>query len=86
MPPEPGASLVKEGPGIGPVEAFDYHRVQERRLKISQVYAVASARLGRKRFPVGSDAARLAADVPQGSVAPDIAFRMLGMALDRDRA
>jgi len=44
---------------------------------------MASAGLGFKRLPMGDDAADLAAHVPQRSIAPDVAFRVLGMALDR---
>src|SRR6185437_16127513 len=35
-----------------------------------------------KRLTMGNDAARLAAHIPQGSIAPDVAFRAFGMALD----
>ena len=44
---------------------------------------MASAGLGFKRLPMGDDAANFAAHVPQGSIAPDVAFRVLRMALDR---
>lgn len=42
-----------------------------------------SARLGFQRLPVGHDAARLAAHVPQRPITPDVVFRVLGMTLDR---
>ena len=47
---------------------------------------MASAGLGFKRLPMGDDAANLAAHVPQSSIAPDVAFRALRMALDRHRS
>jgi len=47
---------------------------------------MASAGFGFKGLPMGDDAANFAAHVPQGSIAPDVAFCILGMALDRDRA
>jgi len=74
---------VEEFPGIRSIEAPDDYRLQERRFKITQVHSMASAGLGFKRLPMGDDAADLAAHVPQRSIAPDIAFRVLGMALDR---
>jgi hypothetical protein len=40
---------------------------------------------GFKRLPVGDDPAGLASKVPQGSIAPDVTFGVLGVALDRDR-
>jgi hypothetical protein len=45
-----------------------------------------SAGRGFKRLPVGDDPAGLAPKVPQGSIAPDVTFGVLGVALDRDRA
>jgi hypothetical protein len=76
---------IKEFPGVRPVKAPDDYGSQERRLEIAQVHAVTGAGLGLKRFPVGDDAACLAADIPQGSIAPDVAFRVLGVTLDRNR-
>lgn len=45
-----------------------------------------SAGCGLKRLPVGDDPARLAPKVFQGPITPDVAFRVLGVALDNDRA
>ena len=41
---------------------------------------------GFNRLPMGEDTAGFAPNIPQGSIAPNIAFRILRMALDRDRA
>ena len=76
-------SSVEEFPRIGSVKAPDDDGLQERRLEIAQVHAVASARLRREWFPMRDDAARPAADVPQGSIAPDVTFGVLGVTLDR---
>jgi hypothetical protein len=76
---------VKEFPRIGAIEAPDDYRLQERWFEIAQVYSMASAGLGFERLPMGQDAANLAAHVPQRSIAPDVAFRVLWMALDRHR-
>jgi len=44
------------------------------------------AGLGLQRLPMGNDAARLAAHVPQRPVTPDVAFRVLRMTLDGHRS
>jgi hypothetical protein len=74
---------VKKFPCICPIEALDEYGLQERWLKIAQVYPMAIARRGFKWLPMGNDAARLAAHIPQGSIAPDVTFRVFWMALDR---
>ena len=71
---------------IRPIEAPNDDRLQERRFKIPQVHPVTSGGRGFNRLPMGDDAAGLAAKIPQRSIAPDVAFRILGMTLDRDRA
>lgn len=76
---------VEEFPGVRSIEVPDDYRLQERRFKITQVHSMASAGLGFERLPVGNDAADLAAHVSQRSIAPDVAFRVLGVALDRHR-
>ena len=43
---------------------------------------MARAVLGVKWLPMGNDAATLAAHIPQSSIAPDVAFRVLRMPLD----
>jgi len=45
---------------------------------------MASAGRGFKRLPVGGDAAALAPNIPEGAITPDVAFGVLGMALDED--
>jgi hypothetical protein len=77
--------LVEEFPAIRSIKVPDDDRLQERWFKIAQVHSMASARLGFERLPMCDDAANLAAHVPQGSIAPDVALRVLGMALDRHR-
>jgi hypothetical protein len=74
-----GKRSVKEFPGIRSIEAPDDYRLQERRFEITQVHSMQSAGLGFKRLPMGDDAANLAANVPQGAIAPDVAFRVLRM-------
>src|SRR3546814_3853858 len=74
---------IEECPGIRAVEAPDDHRFQEPWIEVAQVHSVPGAGFGFQRFPVGNDAARSAAHIPQRPVAPDVAFRVLGMALDR---
>src|SRR3546814_10552232 len=74
---------VEECPGIRAVEAPDDHRFQEPWIEVAQVHSVPGAGFGFQRFPVGDDAARFAAHVPQRPVAPDVAFRVFGMTLDR---
>jgi hypothetical protein len=75
---------IQEFPGVRPIEAPDDNRLKQRGFKIPQVYAVASAGRGLDRLPVGDDTAGLAPHIPQTSIAPDIAFRVLGVALDGD--
>ena len=65
------------------IEAPDDHGLQELRFKVAEVHSVTSTCLGLERLPMGADAASLAAYGPQGSIAPDVALRVLGMALDR---
>src|SRR6185437_5748100 len=77
---------IQEFPGICSIEAPDDHRGQKLGLEVPQVHAVASARQGFNGFPVGDDPAGLAPEGSQGSVAPDVAFRVFRMALYRDRA
>src|SRR3546814_5710098 len=72
---------VEECPGIRAVEAPDDHRFQEPWIEVAQVHSVPGAGFGFQRFPVGDDAARFAAHVPQRPVAPDVAFRVFGMTL-----
>jgi hypothetical protein len=43
---------------------------------------MASAGRGFKRLPVGGDTAVLAPNIPEGAITPDVAFGVLGMALD----
>ena len=62
--------------------ASDDHRFQQRGFKITQVHAMHGTGLRFKRLPMGDDAADLAAHVFQGSIAPDVAFRVLRVALD----
>jgi hypothetical protein len=45
-----------------------------------------SAGRGFKRLPVGDDPAGRASNVPQGPITPDVAFRVLWVALDNDCA
>jgi hypothetical protein len=47
---------------------------------------VPSARLGIQWLPVSDDPAGLAPNVLQGPIAPNVAFRVLRMALDENRA
>src|SRR3546814_2414053 len=70
---------VEECPGIRAVEAPDDHRFREPWIEVAQVHSVPGAGFGFQRFPVGDDAARFAAHVPQRPVAPDVAFRVFGM-------
>ena len=77
---------IQEFPGVRPIEAPDDNRLKKRGFKIPQVYAVTSAGRGLNWLPMGDDTAVLAPNIPQGSIAPHVAFRILGMALDRDRA
>src|SRR3546814_494878 len=56
---------VEECPGIRAVEAPDDHRFQEPWIEVAQVHSVPGAGFGFQRFPVGDDAARFAAHVPQ---------------------
>jgi hypothetical protein len=80
-----GSRSVKKFPCNRSIEVLDEYGLQERRLEIAQVYPMAVARRGFKRFPVGYDAARPAAYSSQGPITPDITFRVFGMALDRHR-
>src|SRR5438105_301682 len=75
-------SSIEECPGICAVKAPDDHRFQQLRLEVAQVHSVPSARLGFQWLPVGNDAARLAAHVPQRPITPDVVFRVLGMTLN----
>ena len=75
----PGDS-IEECPRVRAVEAPDDHGLQQRWIEVAQVHAVPGTRLGIQWFPVGDDAARLATHVLQCPVAPDIAFRVAGMA------
>ena len=77
---------VEKFPGVRPIEAPDDNRLQERGFEVPQVHPVAGAGRGIKWLPMGGDPAGLAPDVPQGPIAPDVAFRVLWVALDRDRA
>lgn len=77
-----GKRSVKKFPCLCPIEAFDEYGLQERGRKIAQVYSVAIAGRRFKRLPMGNDAARLAAHISQGSIAPDVALRAFGMAFD----
>lgn len=79
-------SSIEEGPGICAVEAPDDDCLQQLRLEIAQVHAVPCAGLAVERLPVGDDAARFAAHISQRPITPDVLFRVLGVALDRDRA
>jgi hypothetical protein len=81
-----GKRSIYELPSVRPIEAPNDDRLQESGLKIPQVHSVASAGCRFNRLPMGDDTAGLAPNVPQGPIAPDVAFRILGMALDRDRA
>jgi hypothetical protein len=45
---------------------------------------VPRARLGIERLPVGHDAARFAAQGPQGPIAPDVLLCVLGVAFNKD--
>lgn len=78
-----GARSVKKFPCICPIEALDEYGLQERWLEIAQIYPMAIATRGFKCLPVGNDPAPLAAHIPQRSIAPDVTFRVFGMALDR---
>jgi hypothetical protein len=79
-----GGSSIQEFPSVRPVEMPDDDRSQKRGLKIPQVHSVASAGRGFNRLPMGDDAASLAPHIPQGSIAPNVAFRVLGVAFDDD--
>jgi hypothetical protein len=81
-----GKPSIQEFPGVCPIEAPDDDRLQERGFKIPQVHSVASGGGGFNGLPMGDDTAVPAPNIPQGSIAPHVAFRILGMALDRDRA
>ena len=81
-----GKGSIQEFPSVRPIEAPNDHRLQERGLEIPQVHSVSSAGCGFNRLPMGDDTAGLASNIPQGPIAPDVAFRILGMALDGDRA
>src|SRR3546814_16190783 len=52
-------------------------------LEGAQVHSRASARPGFQWLPVGNDAERLAAHVPQRPITPDVVFRVPGMTLNR---
>lgn len=80
-----GSRSVEKFPCNRPIEALDEYGLQERRLEIAQVYPMAVARRGFKRFPVDYDATRPAAYIPQGPITPDVTFRVFGMAQDRHR-
>ncbi|WIG55919.1 MAG: hypothetical protein OJF61_001707 [Rhodanobacteraceae bacterium] len=81
-----GKRSIQEFPRVCPVEAPDDDRLQKRRVEIPQVHAVTSAGRGFKRFPMRNDAAGLAPEIPERPIAPDVLFRVLGMALNGDRA
>src|SRR3546814_4377484 len=63
--------------------APDGHRLQEFWLEVAQVHSLPSARPGFQWLPVGNDAARLAAHVPQRPITQDVVFRVPGMTLNR---
>ena len=67
-----------------PIKAPNDDGLQERGFKNSQIYSVASGGCGFYWLPMGDDTAVLTPNIPQGSIAPHVALRMLGMALDRD--
>ena len=77
---------IQECPCIRPIEPPDDDRLQERGLEVAQVHSMASAGRRFKRLPVGDDPAGPAPNVLQGPITPDVAFRVLGVALDDDRA
>jgi hypothetical protein len=77
---------IQEFPSVRPIEASNDDRLQKRRFKIPQVHSVTSGGCGFNRLPMGDDTAGFAPNIPQGSIAPDVALRILGMTLDRDRA
>lgn len=69
---------------MGAVKTSDDDGLEKHWLEVAQVDSVPGARVGLQGFPVGHDAARLAAHVPQRAIAPDVLFRVLGMTLNRD--
>lgn len=77
---------IQEFPRICPIEPPDDDRLQQRWFKVSEIHAMASAGRGLERLPMRGDTASLAPNIPQGPIAPDIAFRVLGVAFDGDRA
>lgn len=76
---------IQEFPCIRPIELPDDDRLQELGFKIPQVHSMTSAGCGLNRLPVGDDPAGLAPKVLQGAIAPDVAFGVLGVALDENR-
>ena len=81
-----GKGSIQEFPCICPIEPPDDDRLQNCGFKVPQVYSVTSTGRGFERLPVGNDAAGLAPDVLQRAITPDIAFRVLRVPLDGDRA
>jgi hypothetical protein len=71
---------------VSAIETSDDDRLQEPGFKVPQVHSMTGAGRGFKRLPVGDDPAGLAPKVPQGSIAPDVTFGVLGVTVDRDRA
>jgi hypothetical protein len=73
---------IQEFPGVCPVEVPDDERFQECRFEIPQIHSVASAGCGFNRLPMGKDTASPAAKIPECPIAPDVAFRVIGVTLD----
>ena len=83
---EGGTRSVEKFPRIGSIEVLDQYGFQQRWLEIPQIYSMAGTGRRLERLPMRHDAARLAAHIPQGSIAPDVAFRVPRMAFDRHRS
>ena len=81
-----GKCSIQEFPCICPIEPPDDDRLQEPWCEIPQVHSMTSAGRRFEGFPVGEDAAGLATNVRKGPITPDVAFRVLGMAFEEDRA
>jgi len=82
---ESGKCSIQELPSVCAVEALDHDRRQELRFKISQVHPVASTGRWLNWLPMGGNTAGPAPKIRQGPITPDVAFRVLRVALDGNR-
>jgi hypothetical protein len=79
-----GPRSVKERPGVGAVETLDNHGLQQSWIEVAQVDAMPCPRSRVERLPVRDNAAGLAADIPEGPIAPDVLLGVFRVARDGD--